>query len=191
MDAQVASRRAAGLLLALASLPVAAGDSLSVEYFDIQGATARELREELSRLGPVADNGIRGDAFTRWQISWKFDLTERDKACIAGNFAVDLTVTMFLPRWVPPADASAELIALWDRYSAAVRFHEDGHHRIALAAGQEVMRRLNAESRGQGCKALENRLKAVVDEVLIEYRARQADYDRETDSGRAQGTNIL
>jgi predicted secreted Zn-dependent protease len=189
--ARVASRRAAGLLLALASLPGAAKDTLSVEYFDIQGSTARELRMELSRLGPVADNGIRGDAYTRWRIAWQFDLTERGKSCIAGNLAVDLTVTMFLPRWVPPPDASAELIALWDQYSAAVRFHEDGHHRIAVAAGQEVSRRLNAEPRGQGCKALENRLKAVVDEVLVEYKGKQAAYDRETDSGRAQGTRIL
>jgi len=32
---------------------------------------------------------------------------------------------------------------------------------------------------------------ALVDGVLAEYRLRQADYDRETDSARAQGTRIL
>ena len=183
--------RCALVLLALASLPVRAEEAFRVEYFDVSGSSAQELRADLSRLGPVADNGVRGDAYTRWRIAWKFDLTERGKVCIAGNFSVDLTVTMILPRWTPPAGASADLVGLWDRYSTALRYHEDGHHRIATAAADEVMRRLQAAARGEGCKALENKLKTLVDEVLAEYRVRQADYDRETDSGRAQGTRIL
>jgi predicted secreted Zn-dependent protease len=188
---KVARRTVAAVLLAVALLPAIAADSLDLEYFDVHGSTARELREDLSRLGPVADNGVRGDAYTRWRINWKFDLTERGPDCIAGNFQVDLTVTMILPRWIPPAGASADLVALWDQYSIALRSHEDGHHRIALAAAQEVTRRLKAESRASGCKTLENKLKSTVDAVLLEYKGRQADYDRETDFGRARGTNVL
>lgn len=187
----VARRAGAATLLALASLAAPAGDTLDLEYFDIQGSTARELRAELSRLGPVADNGVRGDAYTRWTVTWKFDLTERGPDCIAGNFQVGLTVTMILPRWLPPAGTSADLVALWDQYSTALRAHEDGHHRIALAAAQEVTRRLKAESRAKGCKTLENKLKSAVDAVLLEYKGRQAAYDLETDFGRARGTNVL
>jgi len=178
-------------LLAPVSLAARAEEAFRVDYFDVGGSSAKELRVELSRIGPVADTGVRGDAYTRWHISWKFDLTERGKACIAGNFAVDLTVTMLLPRWTPPAGVTADLIALWDRYSTALRYHEDGHHQIARAAADEVMRRLRASARGEGCKPLENKLKTLVDEVLVEYRVKQSDYDRETDSGRAQGTSIL
>jgi len=181
----------AAVLLAAASLPVLAADTLDIEYFDVHGSTARELRADLSRLGPVADNGVRGDAYTRWRINWKFDLTERGPDCIAGNFDVGLTVTMILPRWMPPPGVPADLVALWDQYSTALRFHEDGHHRIALAAAQEVTRRLKAESRARGCKTVENKLKSTVDAVLIEYKGRQADYDRETDFGRARGTSVL
>ena len=186
----IASRAAAALLM-LAALPARAEETFRIEYFDVSGSSSQELRTDLSRLGPVADNGVRGDAYTRWRIAWEFELTERGKTCVAGNFAVDLTVTMSLPRWVPPQGVSAELVTLWDQYSTAVRVHEDGHHRIARAAADEVARRLSAAARGKGCKALENTLKALVDEVLAEYRAKQADYDRETDSGRAQGTRVL
>jgi predicted secreted Zn-dependent protease len=178
-------------LLSLVPLAASAADSLNLEYFDVHGSTARELRADLGRLGPVADNGVRGDAYTRWRIAWKFDLTERGADCIAGNFQIGLTVTMILPRWLPPADTSDDLIALWDRYSTALRAHEDGHHRIALAAAQEVARRLKAESRAKGCKALENKLKSTVDAVLDEYKGRQAAYDLETDFGRARGTDVL
>ena len=188
---EVARRAACATLLAVVTLRAFAADTLDLEYFDVHGSTARELRAELNRLGPVADNGVRGDAYTRWRINWKFDLTERGPDCIASHFVVDLSVTMILPRWLPPAGVPADLVALWDQYSTALRFHEDGHHRIALSAAQEVMRRLEAESRGKSCKALENRLKSTVDAVLVEYQGRQAAYDLETDFGRARGTNIL
>jgi predicted secreted Zn-dependent protease len=175
----------------LVPMSVRAEELFRVEYFDVSGSSPQELRADLGRLGPVADNGVRGDAYTRWRIAWKFDLTERGKTCIAGNFAVDLTVTMILPRWEPPQGAVSALVALWDQYSTALRFHEEGHHRIARAAAEEVERRLRAAARGEGCKPLENTLKALVDEVLADYRRKQADYDRETDSGRAQGTRVL
>ena len=188
---KVARRAAAASLLALVSLAAFGKDTLNLEYFDVNGSTAQELRAELGRIGPVADNGVRGDAYTRWRINWQFDLTERGPHCIASNFTVDLTVTMILPRWTPPPGTSSELVALWDQYSTALRFHEDGHHRIAVAAAQEVLQRLRAAASDKGCKALENKLKSTADAVLDEYRARQADYDRETDSGRAQGTRVL
>ena len=188
---EVARLAVLSALLAAASLPTLAADTLDLEYFDVHGSSARELRADLGRLGPVADNGVRGDAYTHWRIAWKFDLTERGPDCIAGNFRVDLTVTMTLPRWLPPNDAPADLVALWDQYSTALRFHEDGHYRIALATAQEVTRRLKAESRGKACNTLENKLNSTANAVLDEYRTRQSDYDRETDSGRAQGTNVL
>lgn len=188
---QVARRWVAAAFLATASLATFAKDTLELEYFDVHGSTARELRAEMNRIGPVADNGVRGDAYTRWRIDWRFDLTQRGPECIASNFEIDLAVTMTLPRWVAPPGASADLVALWDRYSAAMRLHEDGHHRIALAAAYEVKRRLEAESREKSCKALENKLNSAADAVLDEYRARQAEYDRATDSGRTQGTRVL
>ena len=50
---------------------------------------------------------------------------------------------------------------------------------------------MGARGKGRDCKALEARLNATANEVLREYRDKQADYDRRTDFGRAEGGGVL
>jgi predicted secreted Zn-dependent protease len=170
---------------------LAAADSFRVENFAIHGATAQDLRADLSRLGPVGDTGIRGDAYTEYRIAWKFSMTLKGRSCRADNAAVELDVTMRLPSWVPPEGVDAQLIATWDRFSEVLREHEDGHHRLAIAAAAEVRRRLRGRVGAASCLALRKKLDDTVNQVLRDYREKQQDYDRDTDYGRAQGTNIL
>jgi len=190
----VASRPVAPwvLLPLFAAWPVLAGaDSFRVETFAIHGATAQELRADLSRLGPVGDTGIRGDAYTEYRIGWKFSMTFKDRSCRADRAAVELDVTMYLPGWVPPDGVDAQLIATWDRFSEVLREHEEGHHRLAIAAAEEVRRRLRARVRAASCEGLRKKLDDTVNQVLRDYREKQQDYDRDTDYGREQGANIL
>ena len=61
---------------------------------------------------------------------------------------------MILPRWDPPAGVSPSLVTLWDRYLTALRFHEDGHYSIAIAAADEVRQTLAANRIGRNCATL-------------------------------------
>ena len=182
-----------GALLALVSLSAAQAhaDSFRVQTFDIHGRTARELRADLSRLGPVGETGIRGDAYTEYRIAWKFSMRMKEGVCRADIVTVDLDVTMQLPRWDPPAGVSSELIDTWNRFSKSLREHEDGHHRLAIAAADEVRRRLRARARTHDCGELRARLDERANRVLHEYRERQYQYDLDTDYGRARGTPLL
>jgi predicted secreted Zn-dependent protease len=173
------------------SSATAGADSFRVETFTIRGATARELRDELTRLGPVGETGIRGDGYTEYRIAWKFSMRLIDGACRADDVAVDLDVTMRLPSWNPPAGAAPQLIATWARFSEVLREHEDGHHRLAIAAAREVRRKLRARGKAASCEELQARLNERASQVLREYRERQQEYDLETDYGRAQGTGVL
>jgi predicted secreted Zn-dependent protease len=178
-------------LLTLAALLSAAANPLTIDYYDIHGATARELRGDLDRLGPIGETGLRGDGYTHWRIAWKYDLTARGATCSASNIRVTLEVRMILPRWDPPARAASELTATWDEYMAALREHEDGHYRIALHAADEVRAVLGSGRVARDCPLLEKQLNSAANDLLERARQRQAEYDRETDSGRAQGTRIL
>ena len=169
----------------------AAAGGLKIDYFTIKGATARELRNELNRLGPIGETGIRGDGYTRWHIAWKYDFAPRGDTCVADNIRVTLEVNMILPRWEPPPGVSSTLVGLWDRYLAALRFHEDGHYRVAISAADEVRKTLAQYRAGGDCPALEKRLNSRANDILNRVRREQADYDRETDFGRNQGTSIL
>jgi predicted secreted Zn-dependent protease len=104
---------------------------------------------------------------------------------------VTLEVRMILPRWEPPAKTAPGLTATWDEYLAALREHEDGHYRIALRAADEVRAVLGSGSVARECPLLEKQLNSAANDVLDRTRQRQADYDRDTDSGRAQGTRVL
>ena len=50
---------------------------------------------------------------------------------------------------------------------------------------------LEANRNGRDCRQLQESLNAAGAAVLAESRLRQARYDRETDSGRKQGVDIL
>jgi predicted secreted Zn-dependent protease len=178
----------------LALLPlIACADekNLRVDYYDIGGERARELRADLDRRGPVDDTGKRSDAYTRWHIAWRYDFDSSAGGCSAGNYRVDLTVTMTMPRWSPTPKASPALRDLWARYLSALQRHEDGHYDLAIAAAEDVRRSLGAVGRESGCDLLRSRLDSAANAVLDAYRRKEQDYDRETDSGRRQGTNVL
>jgi predicted secreted Zn-dependent protease len=168
-----------------------ARDTFRIEYFDIRGSTARELRDHLSRVGPVGETGMRSDGYTEYRIAWRYGMTSKDGRCRAHDIEVDLDVRMLLPRWNPPSRASASLLATWNRFSEVLREHEDGHHRIAKAAAQEVRRKLARAGKARDCRALEAKMTAAANKVLSEYREKQAEFDRETDYGRAQGARLL
>jgi predicted secreted Zn-dependent protease len=178
-------------IAALCAMPAHAGETFRIEHFEVRGSTARELRADLSRVGPVGETGIRGDAYTEYRIAWRFSMTSDAGVCRAHGIEVDLDVRMMLPRWNPPRGAGAALVDTWNRFSAHLRKHEDGHHRIAKAAAQEVRRALRSSAQARDCRALEASLNARANEVLRRYRESQADFDRETDFGRASGIRLL
>jgi predicted secreted Zn-dependent protease len=175
----------------LSWMPLAAAAGPSVEYYTIQGSTARELRAEMNRLGPTSEAGVRNDGYTHWDIQWRYDYDRTAGGCTAGNFRVTLEVRITMPRWNPPAGAPRELIARWQRFEQALRVHEDGHYDLAVAAADEVRRVLQANRDGLECRRLEEGLNAAGAAVLAELKLRQARYDRDTDSGRKQGVGIL
>jgi hypothetical protein len=42
----------------------------TVVYYDIAAATTAQLLDQLTALGPVADDGYRGHALTGWMKPW-------------------------------------------------------------------------------------------------------------------------
>lgn len=176
----------AALLLYAAPSFAERGD-FAVEYFDVHGATSRELDAEIGAKGPVGENGLRSDGYTRWHIGWRFGMDSDATGCRARDIVVDLDIRMTLPRWDPPRAADPALVKRWNQYLAALRLHEDGHRYRAEAAAGDVRRALRRERAARDCRTLENRLNSLANALLDELRRSQAAYDRETESGRKQG----
>lgn len=187
------TRTLSGMALAGLSLAplAAAAQTPTMEYYTIEGNSARELRAQMNRLGPPDDAGKRHHGNTHWDIRWRGDYHRTPKGCAITNIRVTLALRVTLPRWTPGPSAPRALVETWTRYIGALRLHELGHVDISIAAADEMRRVLESNRRGPDCPAAEATMNAAGRKVLDDLRRRQKLYDRETDSGGKQGTSVL
>lgn len=188
-------RRAAGGALLLAALGIAtvqaAPDAgLTIEYYDVQGTTLEQLRESLRTLGPVDDDGERHHGQVRWNLQWRYNYSTDRGGCRLTGFTVQRSTTMQLPRWVDVDRVSPALRSDWERYSRALRLHEDGHVETGALAAAEIERRTAAVKRSPTCAALTATLDEIGKAVIQEFKARDVEYDAMTGHGATQDAQI-
>ena len=144
-------RSAGGTAGSEAEIPIAE----KTVYYEIEGSTAQELRQQMDRLGPLDDNGWRWSALTRWHVHWSYLYDLRDGGCAAGPVKVRLEITYTMPRWDAPAGAPQDLIERWQAYLSALETHERGHAEIAERAAEAVQEAMQALPAYPTCQALE------------------------------------
>jgi len=185
---------ARALAVVLALLPAAAHSqatleaapgvrvSTTYEYYDVQGATEREIRARLKRSGPEGH-----DAFTRWHIRWSYPHAVAGGRCAPGPVTVDVRITFIFPRWTPPAAASDDLRRQWATVLAGLERHEDGHRDIALRAAREIQETLRALPPRASCAEVNRAATAAGQAILERSRREHERYDEVTKHGLTQG----
>ena len=185
-----------------ASAPTPAADSAALargapratiaareQYYDIDGSSAGALRNQINRLGPKDESGKSKDALTVWSVESAYAATQRGDSCVLRDVKVTLDVTVTLPRWKPPATATAQLVRTWQAYLKAVRVHEAGHRTIAERNAREVMAALTT-LRGTNCDKLLGDASNTVERIVADGRARNRAYDVQTQHGQTQGVEL-
>lgn len=159
----------------------------TIDYRDISGRTRAALIASLDR-GAVGEPGDeRYYANTHWELRWSFRIASTGGDCHVTSASTDLTVNMSLPRWNPPANAARDLVERWNRFSTALRKHEDGHRDIAIDAAHELASRVTNTPPASDCRKLKQSVSRRAKSVLDEYRGKERRYDDATDHGRTQG----
>ena len=153
-----------------------------VRYYEIEGIDQGALLAAMSRLGP------RGfHAHATWNVSYEYKTEMRENRCAVASIATSTKLDVIMPRWAKRQGASADLVARWNRYEAALLEHEEGH----LEIGREAARTLEVELprvRGQAtCLALEAAVRAHYETVMRAFIGRDKEYDARTGHGQAQG----
>lgn len=149
-------------------------------YYDIAGSTADELRASMNQLRPndPYDGDKPVDSYTDWYISWNWPGYGTEN-CDLSAANVTYTINITMPRWIPPADASPELIAKWEKYIQNLTFHEKGHVDNVVNNYSSV----NTAIQNASCLTAE----AEAQKALVALREFDASYDNETDHGKTQG----
>ena len=174
---------------ALARAAPRAAVSAREQYYDIDGSSAGALRNQIRRLGPKDESGKSQDALTVWNLEWSYGTVQRGDSCVLRDVKVTLDVAVTLPRWKPPATASAELLKTWQAYLKAVRLHESGHRTIAERNAREVMAALTP-LRGTNCDKLSGEATRLAEQIVADGRARNRAYDVQTKHGQTQGVEL-
>ena len=164
--------------------------SIDYIYYEIKGATANELRTQMDQLGPVDAFGSHHDMYTRWEVNWNYPYSQNGVGCTTGPIQVRTTITFTFPSWEPSPDTSAELVDQWNGYLNLGQIHEDGHKEIALEAGREILRALQAVPAHVSCDLLEQVVDQKGQELLEQFRQKEITYDQTTDHGAAQGVRF-
>src|SRR6266581_9526343 len=185
-----------------ASTPTPAADSAALartapraavtareQYYDIDGSSAGALRNQISRLGPKDETGTSHDALTVWSLEWTYGTAQRGDSCALKDVRVTLNVSVTLPRWTPPATATARLKDSWRTYLRNVKVHEGGHRTIAERNARELMTALTP-LRGASCESLSQEATRLAERIVADGRARNRAYDVQTKHGQTQGVEL-
>lgn len=191
----VALAAALSSLSALAADAPASQPSPQIVHYDVSGNSARELRSQLNAFGPRDPiTQQRFDGRTDWSLNWSFQFATSTRGCELASFGVSLDSIITLPRWTPPTGASVALQQEWQRYSAALRHHEDGHHDTAVATADalraRLQERLDGDATAPDCKQLGRELDALGRQAVLDGRRQGREYDRDTGHGRTQGARF-
>ncbi|MFT3890686.1 MAG: DUF922 domain-containing protein [Anaerolineales bacterium] len=150
-------------------------------YYDINGSTETELREQMNSLAPTGPDGYRGDALTSWYIRWTWDgYGSEDCDLRSASATYDIKVTM--PRWDAPQDVSPALIEKWNAYILALAAHEKVHVDNVIANLPVVINTIRRAS----CSTAEASAQGILDGI----RLNDTNYDVTTDHGATQGARF-
>ncbi len=161
-------------------------NTIRTYYYDVHGVTAEELLASLRASRPFTKH-----ASTGWRVAWNYDYLVRSDGYVLRCFNVRVQVTFTLPLWLDSERADKTLQEEWKRYYAALQIHESGHAGFAIAAGKEMLRRMNSrEWRAADRKELKAAIDDECNKTLQEFRTQEVAYDEKTNHGRTQGARL-
>ena len=166
------------------------------EDYAIAGRDRPQLLRQMRERGP-RDSGGRHHAYTRWRLRWTHDPqpvgsnAPLASGCRPGQPQITLFLLTVAPRWVDVEQAAPSLRSTWARFLEATQQHEEGHRNLCMRAAQSLLDRLRSLSPAEDCSRLQQQAQQVAAQVLDDLLARQRAYDRLTDHGMRQGTDLL
>src|SRR5690606_9275539 len=114
-------------------------------FYQVEGLTPQDLNLALRENGPRLREGERRwFGVTDFALRYRYQPRPWGNGCraVEANVAVELVTT--LPEWPDREAASPMLRDHWDLFISRLREHERGHQRIAMLAGRDLLRGVEA-----------------------------------------------
>lgn len=146
--------------------------------YTVSGNTNAEVRADIDTKRP---NGW--DAYTTWNVNWRYWYRVSDAGCAIDRIEVDLKIVFTMPKLVT---SNAEVRKSFDAYIAKLQIHEDGHADV----GRHVARKIQttvAMMTAPNCDELGQKVNAEGTTIAREGNRMDLAYDKRTNHGETQG----
>lgn len=163
-----------------------------LEYYDVFGSSARELRASAFANAPrVLYEGTWQEAggTTSWVVTYQATFSV-ERRCTLRLFQTSVKIRTVMPRWRGGRVEGTRLADQWDRYLQAVSEHERGHAANGLGAAESIHQSVPTLGPAATCEELKQAIDAQAASIIAAYRQADLEYDRRTNRGQAQGTTF-
>ena len=141
--------------------------NLKIVYYDIQGDTARELYDQMDRLGPPV-GGSAAIAVAMSNYDWSSKCICKGSSCRLRITRFVLNETIILPRWTPPRGTSQRLVSSWSSFATMAKKHELTHRDIDVRVGKGLLRKFKLMKPASSCAKIERAYNKLVKKKLSE-----------------------
>lgn len=156
----------------------------------VSGLDAKTVRKSLTGNTTCIENGKKFDAYTSWNLSWRYQWVGSDGRFTLSRFYTRVKSTITMPDWVDRDKADAKLVQKWDKYYDALLKHEMGHRQIAIDAANKIHLQLKNIGVFPSGKALAQVADKIANDGLEEARRIEKQYDIETNHGMRDGARF-
>lgn len=173
-----------------AAVPAAAQPKITsrVEYYDVSGSTAEQVRASIDRERRKLKAG-QHDGLTTVQFRFDYEPVRKGGAWVAGGVSVSEDIVIHVPRWTGYDQAPPEFQRQWKDYSDGLMVHEQGHADRNAAAAPEIEKAILSATARQA-RQLDSPVKQAVQKVMNRLQIEQKQYDVQTRSGATQGASF-
>jgi predicted secreted Zn-dependent protease len=161
------------------------------DYYDVDGATAQELRADLNRLGPMdGTEHRRFDAVTHWYVRWRFTYTNVGGGCEISSVSTSADITYAFPRLRRRSTAPAALRRAFAGYLENLLVHEKGHARVGIDIASRIEQGIRRLPPAPTCPVLDDAANDLGHALIKEANQLDIDYDAQTQHGKTQGARF-
>jgi predicted secreted Zn-dependent protease len=179
--------------IAFGVMPAAADPTVSrtIDYYDVSGADAREVRASLNRSGPISStDNKRYDATARWWVSWKYQYKRTSSQCGIASVTTDVKVTITFPRLKTDASTPEALKMAFATYTEKLMLHEEGHVQNGIDIAKRIEAAIRVMPPEPTCEALGQAANKLGNALIKEANQADIDYDARTRHGATQGARF-
>jgi predicted secreted Zn-dependent protease len=122
---------------------VATVPDATMEYYEVCGSTAAELRASMRHFGPSVLSYGKGPESIAWYFAWHLE-PNADGTCRVTSITPEITV--IFPYWAAPDGAYGPLVAEWNRYIEARANYFTKYASVARANVPNIVSAVSAGS---------------------------------------------